>query len=292
MRSRRDSIASDNLGLLLDAICNTFGAVLLIAILVAVLLSTSAKELIPSEEQLALLETLNNEKDRQISLKNKRDKLRLILKDFKSIEDDSIPEHREESVSKIKSQISQLRNTRDRLETNLKAVLAKPKDLKDEKQAMEKRIKDAEAELRMEIEKRTEIARLPVLESDSNEQIPVLIRYDRFYLTHAYNDQGERIGINTNDMILKTNTEGDIEARAKPTAGVVIDTVEGRRKIKQIMRIFNPQMQSVVLFTGRASFDSYRPVAEMLIDMGFNIFPWPMTDEGVWDRGGEGGVSQ
>ena len=69
MRSRRDSIASDNLGLLLDAICNTFGAVLLIAILVAVLLSTSAKELIPSEEQLALLETLNNEKDRQISLK-------------------------------------------------------------------------------------------------------------------------------------------------------------------------------------------------------------------------------
>ena len=292
MRSRRDSVASDNLGLLLDAICNTFGAILLIAILVAVLLSTSAKEIIPSEEQIAMLETLNNEKDRQISLDRERDDLKLILEKMTGGEVEPLPAEQQKHLEELKGRIASLRGEMETLKSGLKSLRARPEELKDEKKRLEDTIKELKSKLRLEIEKRTEIASLPVLESDSNEQIFVLICYDRFYLTHAYNDQGERIGINTNDMILKTNTEGDIEARAKPTAGIVIDTVEGRRKIKQLMRKYNPQMQTVVLFTGRASFDSYRPVAEMLIDMGFNIFPCPISDEGVWDQGGDGGKSQ
>ena len=42
----------DGLGLLLDAICNTFGAVLLIAILVAIILNTSVKNAVPTDEEI------------------------------------------------------------------------------------------------------------------------------------------------------------------------------------------------------------------------------------------------
>jgi hypothetical protein len=291
MRSRRDSLATDNLGLLLDAICNTFGAVLLIAILVAVLLSTSAKELIPSEEQLALLETLNNVKDQRISLETEKEKLELILKDILGVQPTG-PKAPDGQLETLRTEVNLLRTKKDQIENDLDNLREKPILLKKEESELQDQVEELRQTLILETNKRTEVAHFPVLETDLNEQIAILIRYDRLYLTHTYNDNAERIGINTKDMILDTTANGDIEARAKPTSGIDLTTKESSQQVKHLLRIFDPQRHSIVLFTGRGSFDSYRPVTDILVELGFNFFPWPMTDEGVWDRGGEGGVSQ
>ncbi|GAF78058.1 unnamed protein product, partial [marine sediment metagenome] len=226
--------------------------------------------------------------------------LEIIIKATDAVPD-SVRTDNEEQIKLIAS----IEVIRDQIVDHEKELEAKNEESRQRREAageqqskqaeLETQIDDLLREIELEEKSRTKVAELPVLKTDSKNQVAILLRYDRLYLTHTYDGNGNRGSINTADMIIVKSLDEKgkpiTEARAKPSAGIDLTANNSKMKITSLMKKFNPQRESIIILVGPGSFDSYQKVASVLTQLGFNIFPWPIGD-GVWDQGGSSTPTQ
>jgi transposase len=291
MRRRQTSIIGDNLGLLLDAICNTFGAVLLIAILVAIILNTSVKNVLPTEEEIKRARQLRSIEIKLVTLESEKQSLIHIINlptptgpsDINDIE-----------TIRLTAKLSALRkNIKDNDKVLKQKAAIRVAGIKQRREFFLKQksltedLAKIQDELEIEQKKRTKPATFPLLSSDFQKasQVILLVRYDRLYLSHRTTRAGRVV--NLEHMFINKLPNGDTEARAKPNAGIDLQSPNAEKKVELVLKDYNPGLHSFGVLFGPESHESYDKIASILKKNNFYFFPWPIDHFGVWDRGGK-----
>lgn len=299
--ARRRKEDSDSLELLLDTICNMFGGIVFITLLVVLMLqskpSTTTHHTIPVDaRQLqkfqldleiarAQSERFQKARARQIALLEKYvpADLKQRLDELHALDEaNSNLEERSFSL-----QGSNLEKVTEIDETNQKFATAQGTlaELQDEVSALELELEQAIDEHAVSLPR---AERLPMVEA-----IQISVRFNHLYFRHDLSQlqQGKWVP-NLEDYVVTSDSGGSYEVRVNPTAGVDLSDKEKAKAVLQTkLKPFTSERWAVSLSLWPESFGAFREVREILHDFGYRITAIT-PDSAVQDRGGKGRMFQ
>lgn len=303
--SRRQQSSSDSLELLLDTICNTFGGILFIAILVIIMLQMSSDS---SENHTATADEIVEHQQLTTLLKNQQHELSRLqeilqgqeqtLEVMASAEIGTLLAERTRETKNREELIRQ----RDRIEQELEIYRDNEKkieeDLANEQRSLlqtKKEVDELNQRLEEEQAKRVTEMNTSILRSSGNKsEVALVIQYDRFYVWHRYNSLGIRRGLNTDDFVILGESRLYLETTPNPVAGIPMnDSPESMTAIRRRLTAFNPAENYLAVIVKPDSFDSFHVLRDAAIALGFDYRLFPAeVDSPIVDRGGTGGRVQ
>lgn len=302
--SRRRAMKQDSLELLLDTICNTFGGVLFIAIMVVMLLAQSghgpeAVVPAPSPEELEAQSRELAALSADVLRKQQIQASQAALVD--SLAPDTIRELIERR-KKLLAEMVQQQAAADAQQVQNATVMASvartqaeiDKLLADLKVAQQREV-EARTLLASEQKARTKDARLPrQRRADDKREVSLVLRYGRLYLWHDYDLTMHRTGLNMRDFVVISAEPDQLVTRPKPTAGIPLDgTPESRAAIDRLLGRFNPKRFCLGPTVRPDSYGVFHHLRDRMMALGFEYRMLVMdTDWPVADRGGSGGLVQ
>ncbi|GEM_PF-487733 len=292
--SRRQMISTDDsLELLLDTICNTFGAVIFISMLASILAQNSSPDSAsPQETEAAVQETylrqreLSDLRRRQQTLESQLAQQEELIKRFSSEESVSL------AIQIHQDSQSQARMSAQKMDTTDTIVRSERERLQLE-QAMQEQL----ARLKEAQQQQAEAANdLRDLESDSGHTAEVRRVHEttktgftfaldngRLYSIHTSEDK------NPNDMNLMLNRDdcevldlaGVTTIRPLKTAGLPIrGNASAQKDAKSKLAVVGKQFV-VRLFVAKDSFGEFLPVKEAMTELGLEYALEIMPGEDV-----------
>lgn len=308
MARSRDTIDA-SLELLLDTITNTFGSVLFITMLVAVLLRMSGR----SETQLppvsrteqaraeARVAELAAEADR---LKATLDSLPVADSTLARVEADIVAAAQEtarlmaedtalaveivrdqESIAALEQQVAETTRNLERI-TPLADQEARRRR-QAETEAAELTKSAVELDRPVDPTLIVQTAQLPELLTTQKDQIGLLMHYGRVYVMHEYGPAGERLGPNAGHFVITAQPDGRQSAKARPDAGHIADGATIKDTLGQILARYPADKWVVAIIVHEDSFAQFQSVKAALVELGYQYEPiTARTGDGVWDSGG------
>jgi hypothetical protein len=297
---------ADSMDLLLDTICNTFGGVLFIALLVVMLVQTSPAHLDATatndselNQQSGFLKrelsSLKADIDRLEAARSGQlrtlaalapDEVRRLLEDRARQEERKSILQAEELrlnalISAMSTDIVASRDASAKVKANLQKTLSEVERLSNRLRLL----KDSKVK-----ELRTPVAKPPGLKAE----VALVVQYGRLYVWHRYDAMGNRRGLNTDDFLTTRRSAEGLETTPRPTHGVpVSDAPQSRREISEVLRRFNPARCYPHFVVRPDSFDEFQMVRDVALELGFEYRLTPLeADTSIRDRGGRGGVVQ
>lgn len=309
--TRKHESVEGSLDLLLDTITNTFGSVLFITMLVAILLRTAG---ISDGNQDPISKTEQASAEAQISeLTADIERLRATLA--------SLPPA-DPTLARIDAEIAAVLQETARMLAEDAAVSAQTVADQERAAQLTKRLAEVrdkldhlrplakeQAERREVAEKRaaelakaaialdrpvdptriTQTARLPELAASKKEQFGIYMRYGRVYVMHEWGAAGERRGPNTRHFVITSRPDGGQSAQARPDAGFIADGATATKTIRDVLRNHPSDEWVVAVIVHEDSFAQFQTVKTALVDLGYQYEPIVVRkDKGVWDSGGTG----
>ena len=307
--SRRHASRQDSLELLLDTICNTFGGVLFIAILVVLLLQQSGTGPAPETpvpvvvplsdvEMQALtlrMETVAEELARRRQNRESQD---AVIQTFAPEAIRQLLVERAAATSRqesLQSDVDQLLANNTALVAHVETLTLENEGVREQLDEARDRLKGAESRLEEARQGRVEVARLPVIRSVADRQeIGLVLRYGRLYVWHQYGPGQLRLGLNTDDFVVVSEEGDGLVTRPKPTAGVVLnETPASQAAVRRVLKQFDPRSSYLVVIARPDSYGVFRHLRDRALEMGFEYRLLPGgTNDPVSDRGGSGGKVQ
>ena len=303
--SRRRVAKQDSLELLLDTICNTFGGVLFIAIMVVMLLAqaghgpTEPVVPAPSPEELEArsqeLARLSAEVFRQQQIQASQaalvdslvpDTIRELIARRKELLAEQAQQ--QAAIDALLVQNAELAASVARTQAEIDKVVA---DLK----AAQQQVAEARTLLASEQQARVKDARLPLQrEADDKHEIGFILRYGRVYLWHDYDLTLHRTGLNLRDFVVISDEADQLVTRPKPTAGIPLDdTPESRAAIDKLLGRFDCRRFCLATIVRPDSYAAFQHFRNRAIALGYQYRLMPCDSESpVSDRGGSGGRVQ
>jgi len=305
--SRRRNSRADSLEMLLDTICNTFGGVLFIAILVVMLLQQSGRK--SESAQTSSPQVTPDEVDRlsqQLDeMQAEEARLRPILESQLSLVENFATDDIRELLSRRREMIANESALRDKvvdLETvNAKELAQNARLRKENTEAIEEnqrnkeRLKDLKSMLDEQREKRTTEARLPMRRTTGiRTEVGLVLQYGRLYQWHRYDNNGVRLGLNTDHFVVIGNESGALITTPNPAAGIPLDGSDSsRRELRRLLGRFKPSEAYLTPIVREDSYAAFAEFRDTALEMGFNYRLMPVdAGEPVMDRGGSGGTVQ
>lgn len=307
--ARKHESVDGSLDLLLDTITNTFGSVLFITMLVAILLRTAGivrdEESPPSRIDQARAEAQINELTVEVErLRAKLDALppsdpnlaRFEAETAKAAED-TVRVLAEDAAVAAKAATDQERaiDLARRL-AEIHEKLEKLQPLAENQAECRRKAEEHAAELaKVAIEldrpvdptRITQTARLPELMATKKEQFCIFMRYGRVYVMHDRGPNGERLGPNTQHFVVTSRPDGRQEARARPDAGYIADDATVKKTMGDILHRYPANTWVVAVIVHEDSFTQFQTVKSALVDLGYQYDPINIRKQGgVWDSGG------
>lgn len=313
--ARRRRADDSSLELLLDTICNTFGGVLFLAMLVSLMLTQTRRRVegqpataapAVSAADLVRLETRAAEATRDVeALEEQVRQARRIAGDFEVVDAESLLAAMEaaeqraretearrggllasiagEQAAAARSSAAKEANERDRQAlaeraSRARARLAAASAERDQLVAAAIRIRDEEAR-RSTVET---TGRAPRMRETNKAEFPLLLRYGRLYLAKKL--VGGRLVVNEDDFMLKPGLIANM-AEAKPHAGIDLTAEEGRDAgLRRVTADFPPERWYACLVVHPDSFEEYLTAKNWLVARGYEIRLIP-SDKPVSDTG-------
>lgn len=310
MARSRESVEG-SLELLLDTITNTFGSVLFITMLVAILLRMSGRvtgEQEPvSKTAQARAEARVAESSAEIDrLKTALDALPAsdpVLTQIESdvtavvsetarvlAEDAAIAKEMvvdQERVAEIEQRAAEAEKLLSQLEPAAKEQ-ADRRQKAEEKAAELARIA-VELDRPVDPDRIVQTATLPELSATKKKQFGLFIKYGRVYVMHVWDANGERLHPNTDDFVIAARPDGTQSAKARPDAGQIADAATIRKSLSEILKRFPADRWVVAVVVNDDSFAQFQTVKTALVDLGYQYEPVIVRrNNGVWDFGGTG----
>lgn len=297
--NRRRRIRADSLDLLLDTICNTFGGILFIAILVIIMLQMrgthpdiDASEIERQREQLTadqsrldeelarLQQTIAGQQEliSKLAPANVQDLLQELAKQESELA----------ALSHEQETLLQTSETKAKERTNLVSDIHRTAETIHE---LEMEIESLSSQFDRERSERKKVLRTTyVRPPGSKQEVSVVIEYDRFYVWHRYSPIGIRLGLNTDDFIILEDNGRQLETAPNPVAGIPLgDAPELSTQIRNRLRHFSPKTTYLSVVVRPDSFDSFCFFRDVITDLGFEYRLMPTTGEdSIADRGGIG----
>ena len=303
--TRRHKDDGGSLELLLDTICNTFGGIVFIAILVVILLQISHPESEQQPTERADPVVLEERRNELSVLKAKTARARSAAASQRKILEKFAPDrvreqlrnhqHLVETAEKLTDQRDDVLTDNSREAQAIESLRNDIANTQTQLQDARHRVDDLESQIEKEREQRTERARMPIVQSAGvRREIGLILRYGRMYVWHQYDQFGSRQGLNTDEFAVVGERDGQLITSPIPTAGVALDgTPKSRQLIKQRLQRFRPDQSYISAVVRPDSFREFRHLRDVLIGLKFKYRLIPMEDGGsVADRGGSGGQVQ
>lgn len=307
--ARKHGSVDASLDLLLDTITNTFGSVLFITMLVAILLRTAGtkNDATPpmSKTDQARAEARITELTAEVQrLRTKLDELPPVDPNHARIEAEIVRATEEtvrmlaedagiaaeavsdqERAADLVKRMAELQEQLDRLVT-----------LADEQAELRRKAEELAAELAkaaIELDRPvdptqiTQTARLPELTALQKKQFGILMRYGRVYVMHDRGPNGERLGPNAQHFVITQRPDGSQTAQARPDAGYIADGATVKKTMKDILRQYPADAWVVAVIVHEDSFAQFQTVKSALVNLGYQYEPIIRRQkEGIWDSGG------
>lgn len=296
---KRRASPPDSLELLLDTLCNTFGGVLFIGMLVLVLLQLSGRSPSPSAGEPIDAATLDDLTQTLKSLRAEIDQLELADQTRLAAVDtelsDEIRETRE-ALQQAEAAHEELARRRDLNLADLgdreSTILEIDQELSSRDEAISgarRRLEELRQAQNEDREARSREIGSSVVHDTNAQPLAVEMRFDRLYIMHEYGSDGSRLGPNTRDFILLGQDASGILMTANPAAGLPIDDrTEFRDELARLLAPFPARSWYLGLSVRSDSFASFATLRTALSSLGYE-FSMLLVEpgEGVIDRGGE-----
>ncbi len=288
MRRHQSGADESSLELLLDTICNTFGGVLFISILVVLLVNMSSEAVSTtppdeiSQSELIQMETqLQQSQERMQKLRRAIELQKDIEKKFVEPEtSDLVREWRQgnqqlshsvDNKHQILSKISQsqikINEITNELEQNAEAIARVKQELSS-----------VESLLSSESSARSRSAKLPKVRRSAKREMVFFLRRGRF-TAYAKRDSSGNYVPNAADVVEKTDN-GRPYIEPKPNSGTLIK-VDGRSDdpIARTLSDFNAAQHYVYVFVWPDSFAQFAALKGVMVRKQFEYHLVPVTNE-------------
>ena len=310
--SQQRSTGSDSLDLLLDTICNTFGGVVFIALLIVVMLRLTPVSQLDSATVSRAVDTVAARWQRVLRQHHERlGSLRRELQDSLDgwEEDFSQPldalEQLEQETLLLRQQVGDTLLTISTMETETATSRADANQLVEARRAAEAQ-RDAAAEAlesavrdiaALQLDLAAAKARLPdqptldrpiglpTERADANAQVGLFLKYGRVYFVHEWGPgrNPDQVGPNVDDFNVQPGWFFNT-AKPKPHCGIPIDAGgAGSAALVRRLEQFPASDWFVVLVVCEDSFDYFQSVKAQLVELGYRYYLFPLaTGESVW----------
>jgi hypothetical protein len=307
--ARSHESVEGGLELLLDTITNTFGSVLFITMLVAVLLRmtgrTSAdREPISKTEQAraeAQVAELSDEIDRlkaaldampppdPVMARLASDTTAAAREIARVLAEDTTVSREivrsQERVAELERQAMQSAEELERVE-ELATEQSKRRTQAEEMAAALTQLA-VELDRPVDPKKIVQVAQLPELTEQTKKQFAILIKYGRIYVWHVFDEHGNRLGPNPDHFMITPRPDGNLSVKARPDAGHIADGATIKQSLARLLQRFPPADWVVCTLVAEDSFAQFQTVKAALVDLGYQYEPTAVrAGEGVWDSGG------
>ena len=302
-RRRGTSTRSDSLELLLDTICNTFGGVLFIALLVVLLLQSKESDAIrpppvkPEGSSETLLKELEGLQADLARLKENRAAQQRVEEVLLAPGMAVMLSSRQKNRHEAERLLDAFTNTAQENQLKLSDIRMTEQELED----LDNRVGELSEQvdrLKGEIEgqkreKTTEI-RLSEVHDTSSRQIGIVVRYGRLYVWHQYSLDGERLGLNDRDFVVVENKGNGVVTMPHPLRGLPIGPGrEFEDGMSAILRRFRPVSSVLAFIVYPDSFHCVKYVRNQAVASRFQyILMIAQANKSIADRGGRGNRAQ
>jgi hypothetical protein len=298
------------LELLLDTITNTFGSILFITMLVAILLRMSGR---PSADHQPVSKTAQARIEARVAeLSADMDRLTAALASLPPADpelarlDDEIARTARETATLLAQDAATAVDTardQERLAELERQATRTADDLKNvepcaekeatrrtqvEKEAAELATLAVELDRPVDPDKIVQTATLPELTEQKKKQFALHVKYGRVYAWHVFDKDGNRLGPNPDQFIILPRPDGKLSVRARPEAGHIADGVTIQGALEEMLKSFPPRNWVICVIVAEDSFAQFQTIKAALVELGYQYEPIVIRDgEGIWDAGGE-----
>lgn len=305
--SRRHSSKQDSLELLLDTICNTFGGVLFIAILVVMLLQqtgdgtdnqSSAAPPVTELDMQSLMGRLEAANSELATMRENRSSQEAVVASFAPADvRELISQRRDAAVRQddLQAEVDRLHSETAKIVLQIDAMEERDLQVRSSlAEAVDRKAKMQET-LEKDRQSRVQEVRMPVLRSEEGKrEIGLVLRFGRLYVWHRYGADGERLGLNTDDFVVVSDDGNSLVTRPIPTRGTPLDdSPSSREAVRGVLRRFDPRRCYLTPIVRPDSYGVFKHLRDEAISLGFEYRLMPQeSDSPVADRGGVGGKVQ
>ncbi|TWU26774.1 hypothetical protein Pla52o_06290 [Novipirellula galeiformis] len=285
MRSQRDTTASFDL--FLDTICNTFGGIVFLAILLAIMIQNQSivksennegEHASPEQVRIAMAEL----EDASAQYKQLQMSLAAFPQSTSIVDDSEL-----QTLTYIQSQLKEQLDTSINAETNASRMLAQTLEKNAEQRTENERIPQqldeatkqlnkAQADYASLAEAKQQTLRLPRVRSSNMTSVLLLVRDGSLYLAKmpALFDQG----FNSTQVSTKTNADKGIQVHPIPGAGWDLASGVAEQEFRNLIQDAKSQAYSMTIAIWPESYDEFEKLREQMIQQGVPYQLWPQSD--------------
>ena len=305
--SRRLPEQSDSLEMLLDTMCNTFGGIILIALMISLIAKDAepAKELTDAEVVAKELQErkLQQAKEELKQAQMFNQKLAAQLGDPGRAEQIKLLERREDVADSFEEMKKELQEAQQKLVETAESIKQMEQMKKDRsaenvmmaRQAEEEKkrsqdlaaeLEDVQKRLTREMDNRVRRLRLPREHQTSKEPVEIIVRYGRVYPVQRY-ARGASSGFNSGAIQLKN--VGDELRELAPVPGKGVDPANSIRVLVDYYKQL-PRNSYLVFRVYGDSFGQFNISKEAASRMGIELSWAPLEDDARIMMGFGGGA--
>lgn len=278
--SKKDDSDDGSLDLLLDTICNTFGGVLFISLLVVILLNLSSNEVSDEPDNESKHVEMVQMHQRLAQTRAEIERLRKVQQQQQENEQRIVDPGIREMLRKMRESQTKQTDLVDHKNSNAEQMglnqikaneIAKELEELDENLAQaQAKVTSVEAQLKREIELRSRESKLPKERVTQKAQMALFLINNRL-CSHQKPGPGGAYVLNDAECLQTTDSEGRDVIRPKPSAGTPVPK-DGSESSALTRRLgdFNKDDHYLEVFIWEDSFESFLSLQNSMVRLGFN----------------------
>jgi len=288
--SRKSAPSGDSLDLLLDTICNTFGGILFIAMLVAILTSQVSRDVAPTSPSAESSRELRKLRGELTQSDSRLTKLRQAVRQKEDLERRFASS---ESLGLLES-IRSLDETSDDLlkdrSQQLADVAESQADLEETARELERIVQQmAEARERLRLEKqkleseaslRSRTSQVPRQRETQKTQIPFFLKAGRFCGFIRVDDDGQHVQNEEETRITEPEPGNKFLEPVEGAGLAVADDGSNSAEIAARLAAFDKDQHFLSIYVFRDSFAQFETLKNEVIRAGFEYHLVPFPDDG------------
>jgi hypothetical protein len=286
--SRKSSRPDEsNLELLLDTVCNTFGVVLFISMLVVIRVNASQAEVESqppeAESALELIERQQELEKARARMRQLREALaqqQSVADRFSSTESRRLASSVQSSTESLIVQLEEKERTLSRIASEQQDVNKIASQLENQKETLEQLRQQASAiqsQLDREVKSRSRTSRVPELRQSKRQPVPLFLKKG---LLCRYYKPGRFLSRNAQE-VAKTVDPASLVVFVDPIPGAglaISPDPPNANAIKTALTGFSPDDHVLQVFFWPDSFSHCQVLRDAMVDMGFRHSLIPMPD--------------
>ena len=277
MVRRRKKQLGDSFDLFLDTITNTFGGVLLIALLIVLMIQKTKQES-PESKNAATADEIELVESEISSLETKKAALQTSLRVQQEFEQDFQSDKVKQLAGELSRALAQKREKEQELSemnANIKSADAQLELLTTKKSEAEERLKELvatvkqiESELAKERDLKTRTATLPKEKSTRKREVAIVIEGDEMFVINSRRGLG--LAINREHFETTTASKADLEIDGQYIRTRAGDGIEiGSTGIQNELRQYDSSDDYFAFVVRTDSFDQFSELRDTCVRLGF-----------------------